>query len=392
MQRSSYKAIDRYYNQGSLLNVPHPIFRRSVMPGQTANLGGTVSFRTSALPVTLSKLVITASYFFVPYRLLWDGWVDFITDETGTFPVGDVAPLMFDQRATGNSAMMRRAYKLVYNQYFGDENSVQGLYDVDLDTVVTFDKPVLALEQRLREVLPSSQFTDDEFLAPVDGTPEAAINLSEFSRANSNARRDFNFEKSGDKYVDFLRNFGVNPNWETQSAPEHLGTVTRDVMSRVSAATDGATLGQLRSYYSQDIPHSFRSKRFDEHGIVIGIAYARPVVFNGALEASDVRMTARDRFFNGDNVNIKSNWATLVDGTSEDVVVPPAWRYAAGQHVLNNNGNSDMTLTISNGALSQRYGTYTITPSEATLGTDSFCYSNDVTWSGASPASTALVF
>jgi len=42
--------------------------------------------------------------------------------------------------------------------------------------------------------------------------------------------------------------------------------------------------------------------------------------------------------------------------------------------------------------LDRRYGAITISPSEATLGTDSFCYMNDVTWSGASPASTSLVF
>jgi len=391
MQRSTYKAIDRYYNQGTQYNVPTPIFRRAVMPGQTASIGGTLSFRTAALPVTLSKMVVTASYFYVPYRLLWDGWVDWITDGTGTFPTGAVAASMFDANATLNSSMMRRAYKLVYNQYYGDENSATGLYDVDLDTMVTFDKPVLTLEQRLREVLPASQFTDDEYVAPVVGA-DATINHSDFSRSASNARRDFKFEKSGDKYVDFLRNFGVNPNWETQSAPEHLGSITRDVTPRTSAATDGANLGSLRTYYSMDIPHSFKGKRFEEHGIVIGIAYARPVIFNASIDASDVDLRTRDRFFNGDNVNIKADWATLVNGATEDVVVSPSWIYTAGQHVVNNNGQADMCLTITNNALAVRYGVITISPSEPTLGTDSFCYHNDVTWYGASPASTALTF
>jgi len=391
MQRSSYKAIDRYYNQGTQYNVPMPVFRRSVMPGQTANLDGTLSFRTAALPVTLSKLVVTVSYFFVPYRLLWDGWVDFITDGTGTFPTGVAAAEMFDANTTGNSAMMRRAYKLVYNQYYGDENSPTGLYTVTTDSDVTFNKPVLTLEQSLREVLPATQFTDDEYIAPVVGA-DATINHSDFSRSASNARRDFNFEKSGDKYVDFLRNFGVNPNWETQSAPEHLGSVTRDVQPRVQAATDGANLGSLRTYYSQDLPQSFKSKRFDEHGIVIGIAYSRPVVFNTVLDALDLAMSTRDRFFNGDNVNLKTDWNELRLGTPQEVVVPPSYRYTAGQHVVNNNAQPDMCLTISNGALAARYGIITIAPSEATLGTDSFCYHNDVTWSGASPASTALVF
>jgi len=391
MQRSSYKAIDRYYNQGTQFNVPMPIFRRAVMPGQTANLNGTVHFRTPALPVSLAKLVITASYFYVPYRIIYDGWVDFITDGTGTFPTGPQSLFMFDPNVANNSAMMRRAYKLVYNEYFGDENSDTGLYDVDLDTGVTFDKPVLALEQRLREILPAAQFTDDEYVAPVVGA-DATINHSDFSRSASNARRDFNFEKSGDKYVDYLRQFGVNAKSDAIDKPEHLGSVTRDVLPRQSAATDGANLGALRSYYSLDMPHNFRSKRFSEHGIVIGVAYARPVIFNLEYDALDVTMTSRDRFFNGDNVNDKTDWLALVGGATEAVVVPPSYRYTAGQHVANNNGNADMILTISNGDLNRRYGVITSTPSEATLGTDSFCYMNDVSWSGASPASTALVF
>jgi len=392
MQRSSYKAIDRYYNQGTLYNVPTAVFRRSVMPGQTANLSGTLSFRTAALPVSLSKMVVSTSYFFVPYRLLWTDWVDFITDGSATMPTGPQCNPLFDTELTGNNAMMRRAYKLVYNEYFGDVN-VAPLYDVDLDTFVTLTAPVLQLEQRLRELLPSTQFTDDEFVAPVDGTPEATINLSDFSRANASARRDFKFEKSGDKYVDYLRTFGVNPNWETQTAPEHLGSVTRDVVSRVAAATDGAALGQLRSYYSAEIPHSFKSKRFDEHGIVIGIAYARPVLFNTGFLASDVLMNSRSAFFNGVNTNIKADYFTLMGGSGGgDVVVPPSFRYTAGQHVLNNNGNADMALTVAGDGAVAPYTGITINPSEATLGTDSFAFHNDVTWSGNSPASTALVF
>ena len=391
MQRSPYKAIDRYYNQGTYYNVPTPVFRRAVMPGQTANMDGTLAFRTAALPVTLSKLVVTVSYFYVPYRVLWDGWVDFITDGTGTFPVGPASGIMWDDSTASNSAMMRRAYKLVYNRFFADENSDTGLYTVDTDSMITFDKPVLNLEQRFREVLRADQFTDDTYLAPVVAT-NAEINHSDFSRSAAAARRDFKFEKSGDKYVDYLRQFGVNASSDVLEGPEHLGSATRDVTSRVSAATDGLNLGALRSYFSSDITHGFRKKRFSEHGIVIGIAYARPTVFNTALSPLDSRMTTRDRYFNGDNVNVKEDWTQLVGGDTEDCIVPPSYRYTAGQHVLNNNGQADMALTISSGDINRRYGVITINPSEATLGTDSFAYHNDLTWYGSSPASTQLTF
>ena len=389
MQRSSYKAIDRYYNQTEYINVPLPVFRRSVMPNQTLNLAGNIEVRTPAWPVTLDKLVVTAHWFYVPYSQIWEGWVDFITEGTGTFPTsGVLAPKMFDQVPA--SSMMRRAYKLVYNQFFADENSDTGLYDVTADGTVVFDKPVLALEQRMREVLRADQFTPTVFPAPVVGT-DANIDHSDFSRSAAKARRDFNFQKTGDKYVDFLRNFGANPDFNEQAAPEHLGTTTRDAMPRVQAATDGANLGALRSYYSAKMPYSIRNKRFEEHGIVIGVAYARPVVFNKALDPADLHMVTQDRFFSGTNVNQETNWSQF-GGTVEDIVVPPAYRYTAGQHVFNSNGKADMALTIDNGDINRRYGVITITPDEPTLGTDCIAYLNDCTMSGASPASTSLVF
>jgi len=392
MQRSSYKTIDRYYNQTLEYNVPLMVFRRSVMPGQTANLDAHLDMKTAALPVTMNKLVLTVLYFFVPNSMLWDGWIDFITEGTGTFPTGPELKKTFDLAVSSvNNALFRRAYKLVYNQYYGDENSAAGLYTVDADTTVTLDKPVLTLEQRLRELLPASQFTDDTFAAPVDGTPEAQINLNEMSRANAQARRDFNFEKSGDKYVDYLRQFGARPNYEVQIAPEHLGTRTMDIEPRTTAATDGANLGALATYYSAKVPHGFRSKRFEEHGVVIGVAYCRPVFFNTAYRASDMVMTSQSEFFNGVNVNQKMN-LNEISGASADLVVPPSFRYTAGQHVHNNNGQPDMVLTLSNSSLAIRYGTVTIPPQEPTLGTDSLAYLNDCTWSGVSPASTALVF
>jgi len=391
MQRAPYKAIDRYYNQTLEYNVPLPIFRRSVMPGQTANLDAVLDMKTAALPVSLNKLICTASYFYVPYSMIWDGWIDFITEGTGTFPLGPQLLKTFDKAATSvNSSMMRRAYKLVYNQYYGDEDSSTGLYDVTADTTVLLDKPVLTLEQRLRELLPASQFTADEYVAPVVGA-DATINHGDFSRSAATARRNFRFDKSGNKYVDYLKQFGAKPNFEVQIAPEHLGSVTRDIDPRTQAATDGANLGALSTYYSMKIPHSFRSKRFEEHGIVIGIAYCRPVSFDQALAASDLTMTARDKFFNGTNVNQEVNW-TEFGGLSADLIVPPSFRYSAGQHVMNNNGQADMVLTNNSGSVNNRYAVNTISPDEATLGTDSLAYLNDVTWSGVSPASTQLVF
>jgi len=389
MKRYPYKTLDRYYNQTSTLGVPICCFRRSVMPGQTVSLDAEMEFRSSAWPVSMNKLVNTVSYFYVPYRLLWDGWVNYITDGTGTLPTdATLQPIVFDTEGT-STVFARRAYKLIYNQFFGDENSVTGLYNI-INDAETLNHAVLQLEQRLRDLLLASQFQTDTYDATVVGAV-ATTDLQEFSRAAAAARRNFSFDSSGDKYNDFLKKFGARPTFNEQIAPEYLGGITKDVAPRTQAATDGANLGALRTYYSDRIRSGFGKKSFNEHGIILGIQYSRPVMFRNTMTAVDVDMKNLDDYFRGDNVNRKTNFDKF-GGTAADIIEPPSYNYTQGQHVMNNNGQADMVLTSANETVDVRYAPVTITPSEATLGTDAYAIHNECRITGASPASTKLVY
>lgn len=144
--------------KSNVFNLPHthttnmamgylvPTMVHECLPGDKYNLGCNTLVRLQALlsPV-MHRINITNHYFFVPYRLLWDGWEDFITEKPGapafptiTFTVGggtnhnDLADYLGipPPAICGNdadltvSAMAWAAYQLIYNEYYRDQNLV----------------------------------------------------------------------------------------------------------------------------------------------------------------------------------------------------------------------------------------------------------------------------
>lgn len=132
-----------------------PIMVDEVVPGDVFKIGceSVIRFQPMVAPI-LHEVNQYVHYFFVPYRLLWDEWEDFITGGvTGNLspalprwqPVaGDVTTgklwdyLGFPTGVTPTLAMEcpidfpRRAYNFVYNEYYRDETLQT---EVDLSNV-----------------------------------------------------------------------------------------------------------------------------------------------------------------------------------------------------------------------------------------------------------------
>ena len=132
-----------------------PIMCEEIVPGDMIQIDaeGVLRFQPLVAPI-LHEINVYAHYFFVPYRLLWpandagtDGWIPFITRGKS----GNVAPayptwtpnatdltigslwdyLGFPMSVTPSmesgyrpSDMPRRAYNMVYNEYYRDENLI----------------------------------------------------------------------------------------------------------------------------------------------------------------------------------------------------------------------------------------------------------------------------
>ena len=120
-----------------------PVMCDEVVPGDVFNIGNqsVVRFQPLVAPI-LHEINQYVHYFFVPYRLLWDDWEEFISkgvsgDETPVLPtwspdlantaVGtlwDYLGFPVNTRPTGSLPLTfpRDAYNLVYNEYYRDEN------------------------------------------------------------------------------------------------------------------------------------------------------------------------------------------------------------------------------------------------------------------------------
>lgn len=152
MERSVFDrshAVKLTFNAGLLV----PVFVDEVLPGDTFHLNMTAFARLSTpIKPVMDNMYLDSFFFFVPYRLVWANFVKMMGEQTNpgdsisfTVPqatgptngyaigsVGDYFGLpTVGQVGAGNhvdaSALPFRAYALIYNQWFRDENLINSL-------------------------------------------------------------------------------------------------------------------------------------------------------------------------------------------------------------------------------------------------------------------------
>lgn len=121
-----------------------PIFVDEALPGDTFSLQATMFARLSTPIVPIMDNMFLETFFFAcPVRLLWDNWKKFngeqryLSDSTdylvpqviapasGGWPVGSLADYMgipTGINSLSTSALWHRAYNLIWNEWFRDEN------------------------------------------------------------------------------------------------------------------------------------------------------------------------------------------------------------------------------------------------------------------------------
>ena len=151
--RSSFDRSHGYkttFDAGALV----PIFIDEALPGDTFNLNMT-AFARLATPLHpfMDNLFLSSFFFAVPIRLIWDNWEKFngAQDDPGD-STDFTIPTMDSTAVTGylagslhdyfgiptevpdltHSALWHRAYNLIYNEWFRDEN-LQDSVVVDKD-------------------------------------------------------------------------------------------------------------------------------------------------------------------------------------------------------------------------------------------------------------------
>ncbi|AXH76663.1 MAG: major capsid protein [Microviridae sp.] len=145
--RSAFKIQKTHkttFNSGILI----PIWVDEVLPGDTFSLNATIFTRlgTPLFPI-MDNMYLDTFFFFVPNRLVWNNWQKFmgeqddpgdstdytipqVTCEEGGYKIGSLGDYMGlptkgqvpSTAKIAHSALWFRAYNLIYNEWFRDEN------------------------------------------------------------------------------------------------------------------------------------------------------------------------------------------------------------------------------------------------------------------------------
>lgn len=147
--------FDRSHGYKTTLDAGYlvPVFVDEVLPGDTFTLAMTAFARlTTALKPLMDNMYMESFFFFVAYRLIWENFVKFMGEQVNP---GDSISFMVPQTLSpaagyalgtvadylglptvgvpaitapySHSALPHRAYYLIYNQWFRDENLVNSI-------------------------------------------------------------------------------------------------------------------------------------------------------------------------------------------------------------------------------------------------------------------------
>ena len=352
-----------------------PVMCDEMVPGDIFKIGNqsVIRFQPLVAPI-LHEINAYVHYFFVPYRLLWDQWEEFISGGVdghdasvppmigaSAKPIGGLSDYfgfptgVTFTPSTTPSGFPRRAYNLIYNEYYRDE-TLQTEINPDSDLILyrNWEKdyftsslpwqqrgtaPALPISGTTHAQWSSSLFLNDltetTNLVPI-GTMNAIVghqahglttqaqglannraflndNIVDLSSATTfnvaDLRLVFQIQKwmernarSGVRYTEFLRShFGVSPRDERLQRPEYVGgSKAPIIVSEVLQTSETGTSPQGNmAGHGISASSTFCGKyRATEYGVMVGIMSVMPrTMYQQGVNKQWLRRTKYDFYF-----------------------------------------------------------------------------------------------
>lgn len=254
-----------------------------VVPGET--IQGSISLAVRSQPTVLSvdtRAYVDAFAFYIPHRLTWDFFPQFITGQNPpSFPfVTNLFPFNFEGRYTtnnladdtvynANTPWLRGAYNNIWNQFFRRNDEVERVLS-DNSLAYVSQRPS-TLETTVKQG--TGVFFNTQ-VGLAGSSPNQTLSLN--SLRTSMALDRFGRMRAiyGNKYVDYLRALGVEVEWSLLDEPEVLGRVHKDWrFQRTSQTAPGATapqntLGQQAGMFYTSLKVPLKRTFIPEHGLI----------------------------------------------------------------------------------------------------------------------------
>ena len=255
-----------------------PFHAEYVFAGETMKkLKASMNFMSKPIALAQSGATIDICYYYVPMPIIWSDFPTWVMgDSTINVPTTNVAAGrtlwgftgVDDDVSTGyHDHFLHESYVKIANHYFrDDENQI---------TTATSPTAIPIVDQ-------SAETSGDVDLDNEDETIDVSggsLSLKELERKRANLRYERRVEMQDGKYVNWLKNQGVNANEQLSDIPEFLGHYRRFVRpSRTVSQTTGFTV----QHYGHDCSMELTKRRyFQESGMIIGVAAVRPKIHLG---------------------------------------------------------------------------------------------------------------
>jgi hypothetical protein len=259
-----------------------PCGYHEVVPGDT--LSGSIA--VNILSQTTQRLIRNRMYadvyvFYVPFRLLWADWPQFISERNTTLTIPTVTDT-FNQNfekwiinTTTNLAWLRRAYNMIAIKAFlrQGENNEDGSQGSSTDWHGTNLRGVYNRPSSFDH----SVVTDVDYVDGEDITSDTTtLDLRE-----SFAKDEFRRMRAyyGERYIDYLAALGISADGNISEDPELLAMHHENWKFRSYGVTEATGLGNTGGYFDSTVNVKLPRKFFKEHGLVCTYACIRGELF-----------------------------------------------------------------------------------------------------------------
>jgi hypothetical protein len=330
-----------------------PVYVDEMLPGDTFRLNMTAFARlaTPLYPI-MDNLHLDSFFFFVPNRLIWNNWQKFMGQQAnpnssisyvvpqqvspaGGYAIGtlqDYMGLPTVGQVTGSNtvshcAFWPRAYNLIYNEWFRDENLQQSVH-VDLGDGPDTSTDYVLLRRGKRKdyftsALPWPQKGDSVTL-PL-GT-SAPIKWDQFNGSPTTANDKFVVMNTSNDEIKTYGRYGNTYNVDTGSI---AFASSYNMYADLSQAT-AATINQLRQ--------SFQIQKLLERDARGGTRYTEIIRSHFGVISPDARLQ-RPEYIGGGSTNININPIAQTSGTNASGTTTPMGTLAAmGTALAHNHG------------------------------------------------------
>lgn len=309
VRRFKYRMHHTWVTAGGLGYV-QPFFHQEVTPGDTwrGHTSGILRMAPLDQPV-MTAIKASYYYFFVPHRIVWDEFEDFITGKSES-SVPTIA-MMGNQQSQRTqlyaqlglninteaialiNALPIRAYNTIWNEFFRDQ-AIDPEVSISNQTILQARFTPNTYHTSAR----SEVQQNDEAMIPVINSEVSTIDLRNALHEQRYKERRSQY---GERYHDYLMAMGLRVPDSRLDRPEFVGRghTTLGISEVVSTAQSAeGSIGEYKGHGIAGVNLRFAKRMFIEHGTLMGLVVFRPrFTLHDKIDYKYNRLQKYDDFF-----------------------------------------------------------------------------------------------